>query len=374
VPGKMISGMASAYIWAKAQRATETTRVSTAIYLDHAATTPMRPEAVVAMQAAAADWANPSSVHMAGRRARGLLERSRETVARHLKCDPQAIVFTSGGTEALAMVAREATAVSAVEHDAVRRVSRGAVLPVDADGVVGVGGVEGRVAVMHANNETGVVQPLADICAAVHATGGTVVCDAVQTAGKLDLPPADFIAVSAHKLGGPPGVGALIARCADGLERLGGQERGLRAGTENLPGIAAFAAALEAGADRGWLSDAGRWRDALDAHVLAACPEAEIFGAVAARLTLISCIRMPGVSASTQLMALDLAGFQVSSGAACSSGKVGPSHVLAAMGVPPTAAGETIRVSLGWTTTEAEVAAFAEAWVALWRRLGRAAA
>jgi cysteine desulfurase len=370
----MISGMASAYIWREAQRATETTRVSRAIYLDHAATTPMRPEAVAAMQAAAADWANPSSVHMAGRRARGLLERSREIVAQHLKCDPQAIVFTSGGTEALAMVAREATAISAVEHDAVRRVSGAAVLPVNVDGVVAVGGSEGRVAVMHANNETGVVQPLGDICAAVHAAGGTVVCDAVQTAGKLDLPPADFIAVSAHKLGGPPGIGALIARGADGLERLGGQERGLRAGTENLPGIAAFAAALEAGGDRGWLADAARWRDALEARILAACPDAEIFGVGAARLPTISCIRMPGVAASTQLMALDIAGYQVSSGAACSSGKVGPSHVLAAMGVGPVAAGETIRVSLGWTTTEAEVAAFADAWVALWRRLGRAAA
>lgn len=333
----------------------------------------MRPEAVAAMRAAAAEWANPSSVHAAGRRAKGLLERSRDTVARYLKCDPQAIVFTSGGTEALAMVARDATAVSAVEHDAVRRVSGGAVLPVDANGIIRVGDVGGRVAVMHANNETGVVQPMAEVCAAVHAAGGTVICDAVQTAGKLDLPPADFLAVSAHKLGGPPGVGALIARCADGIERLGGQERGLRAGTENLPGIAAFAAALEAGADRGWLADAGRWRDMLEARILAACPEAAVFGAGVERLPTISCIRMPGVAASTQLMALDLEGFQVSSGAACSSGKVGPSHVLAAMGVGPVAAGETIRVSLGWTTTEAEVAAFADAWVALWRRLGGAA-
>jgi cysteine desulfurase len=357
-------------------------------YLDYNATAPLEPAAVEAMAAAARDWANPSSVHGAGRWAKGRLEAARESIAHHLRCQPQAIVFTSGGTEALGLALRGTAAasrlVSAIEHDAVRQQASAAVVaPVDADGLVDLPALArllaaapkpALVAVMHVNNETGVIQPIEAVIALVHEHGARLLCDAIQSAGKLDLPAADFLAVSAHKLGGPPGVGALVVRCADDLEavqRGGGQERGLRAGTENLPGIAGFAAALEARTDRGWLDRATALRDRLEARLGDA---AVIFGARAPRLGTTSCIRMPGVAASTQLIALDLAGFQVSSGAACSSGKVRTSHVLAAMGVPAAAAGEAIRVSLGWQSSETEVDGFAAAWIELARRQAAKAA
>lgn len=351
--------------------------VTARVYLDWNATAPMAAAAVDAMADAARGWANPASVHGEGRRARGVLERCRADVARGLGCLADQLVFTSGGTEALGLALKGVGGrlfVSAVEHDAVRRQADGAdAIPVDGDGVIDLDALArmladgpALVALMHANNETGVIQPVAEALALVRAAGGRMLVDAVQTAGKIDLPAADFVAVSAHKLGGPPGVGALIVRCADGLQavqRGGGQERGLRAGTENLPGIAGFAAALADRADRGWLAAAGRLRDRLEARLTAA--GGQVLGAGATRLVTTSCVRLPGVPASTQLMQLDLAGFAISSGAACSSGKVGVSHVLTAMGLGPAAAGEAIRVSLGWTTTEAEIDAFADAWTAL---------
>ncbi|MDO9489448.1 MAG: cysteine desulfurase family protein [Sphingomonadaceae bacterium] len=357
-------------------------------YLDYNATAPVEPAAIEAMAAAARDWGNPSSVHAAGRRAKARLEAARETIARHLSCLPQAIVFTSGGTEALGLALRGVKAgsrlISAVEHDAVRLQADAAIVaPVDANGLIDLAALASLlvdapkpalVAVMHVNNETGVVQPIDAVIALVREQGGRLLCDAIQSAGKLPLPAADFVAVSAHKLGGPPGVGALILRCAEDIEavqRGGGQERGLRAGTENLPGIAGFAAALAARADRGWLDRAAALRDRLEARLGAA---AEVFGARAPRIGTTSCLRMPGVPASTQLMALDLAGFEVSSGAACSSGKVKTSHVLTAMGVPAVAAGEAIRVSLGWNSSEAEIDGFADAWLTLARRQAAKAA
>lgn len=359
-------------------------------YLDYNATAPIEPGAVDAMAVAAREWANPSSVHAAGRRAKGRLEAARESIAHHLSCSPQAIVFTSGGTEALGLALRgtraEAVIVSAVEHDAVRLQAEGAsVAPVDANGVIDLAQFDALlrsvstpalVSVMHVNNETGVIQPIDDVMRIARAHGARILVDAVQSAGKLPLPAADFVAVSAHKLGGPPGVGALIVRCADDLDavqRGGGQERGLRAGTENLPGIAGFAAALAARQDRHWLERATALRHRLEACLRSAFP-VEIFGAEAPRLGTTSCLRMVGVPAATQLIALDLAGYQVSSGAACSSGKVKTSHVLAAMGVAAAAAGEAIRVSLGWNSSEAEVDGFAEAWLTLARRQAAKAA
>lgn len=357
-------------------------------YLDYNATAPIEPAAVEAMAETARDWANPSSVHGAGRRAKGRLEAARERIAQYLSCQAEAIVFTSGGTEALGLALRgtraETTMVSAVEHDAVRLQAEGAlVAPVDAIGVIDLAKLDdllatamkpALVAVMHVNNETGVIQPIEEVMRIARDHGARLLVDAVQSAGKLPLPAADFVAVSAHKLGGPPGVGALIVRCADDLDavqRGGGQERGLRAGTENIPGIAGFAAALEARADHAWLRRATDLRDRLEARLGGA---AEIFGAGAARLGTTTCLRMPGVPASTQLIALDLAGYQVSSGAACSSGKVKTSHVLTAMGVPADAAGEAIRVSLGWGSTDAEIDGFAEAWLTLARRQAAKAA
>ena len=355
------------------------------VYLDYAATAPVDRSAIGAMAAAAAGWANPSSVHGAGRAAKQLLETAREDVAAALGAAPGSVIFTGGGTDAIGLALRgsgcASVLVSAVEHDAVRTQAEGSVVvPVDPNGVIDLAALERRVAaaprpalvaVMQANNETGVVQPIAAVAALVAAAGGRLLVDAVQGAGKQPLPPGDFVAVSAHKLGGPPGVGALIvpdhARLA---ARRGGQERGFRPGTENLPGIAGFAAALTArAADLDWVGRATALRDRLEA----ALPDAQVIGAGAPRLGTIACLRMAGVAASTQVMAFDIAGFAVSAGAACSSGKVGPSHVLAAMGLGA-AAGEAVRVSLGWRTTAAEVDAFAAAWRVLAARLGKRAA
>lgn len=354
-------------------RASQGSMLKNRIYLDWNATAPMTDTAIRAMESAARAWANPSSVHGDGRRARACLEDCRERIAAALGALPAQVVFTSGGTEALALALQGVRAarfiVSATEHAAVLAAAPGAdVIPVDGCGIVDLAALDAMlaegalVAVQHANNETGVIQPIDDILALTRGKGARLVMDAVQTAGKLALPAADFVAVSAHKFGGPPGVGALVVRRADDLvavQKGGGQEKGLRGGTENLPGIAGFAAALEArAADTGWLARAGCLRDRLEARL-----KTEVYGAAAARLPTTSMIRMPGVPAATQMIRFDMAGFSVSSGSACSSGKVGKSHVLAAMRVD--GADEAIRVSLGWTTTEAEVDAFCDTWEAL---------
>jgi cysteine desulfurase len=341
------------------------------IYLDWNATAPMAVPAAEAMAEAGRAWANPSSVHAEGRRAKALLEDCRERIAVALGAFPQQIVFTSGGTEALALALNGAKAsrrlVLATEHAAVLAAAPDAVIvPVDANGLARLPALTDGdlLAVSHANNETGVIQPLAQIVETAHAAGARVVCDAVQTAGKLPLPPAEFVAVSAHKLGGPPGVGALIVRCADdfaAIQKGGGQERGLRGGTENLVGIAGFAAALEARrADTDWPARAGTLRDRMETRLTAL--GAEVVAASAPRLPTTSMIRLAGIPAATQLIRFDMAGIAVSSGSACSSGKVGASHVLAAMGI---GSADVIRVSLGWTTTEADIDAFCAAWETL---------
>jgi cysteine desulfurase len=229
---------------------------------------------------------------------------------------------------------------------------------------------------MLANNETGVIQPVAEIARLARHHGARVHCDAVQAAGKLPIDMAalgvDLLTLSAHKLGGPPGVGALVLR--DGVAppaRLqgGGQERRLRPGTENLPGIVGFALAAElALADQDFAARVSRLRDRLEAGILAQAPAAPIYGRAAARLPNTSCIGMPGVSNQTQLIAFDLAGIAVSTGSACSSGKVGPSHVLAAMGVSPAAAASAIRISLGWASTAEDVERLLAAWADLHAR------
>jgi len=360
--------------------------LSSQIYLDYAATAPIDPAAVDAVADAARAWANPSSVHADGRLARARLETARAEVARTLgtQCD---LLFTSGGSEALHIALARARAasciVSAVEHRAVLSAVPGArTVRVDARGTIDLAALEQAVAhapeptlitVMHANNETGVVQPTAEIARIARGARALLLVDAVQSAGKLPLPDADFVAVSAHKLGGPPGVGALVVRdlallAADG----GGQERGYRAGTENLPAIAGFAAALGArAADSGWTDRVALLRTRLETRLRAA--EGVVAGDGAERLPNIICTQMPGVEAIRQLMLFDLEGFAVSAGAACSSGTVKASHVLTAMGWGAAAA-EAIRVSLGWRTTEAEVEAFAAAWERIAARLGRKAA
>jgi cysteine desulfurase len=359
-------------------------------YLDWNATAPLRPEAAAAMAASLARSGNPSSVHRWGRAARQTVEHARSAVAALLDAPPEGVVFVSGGTEAnhLALLGtgRERILISAVEHDSVRRaVPKAEQIPVDRDGIVMLDALDdllaadprpALVSVMLANNETGVVQPVRAIAALAHARGALFHCDAVQAAGKIaldfDAIGADLVALSAHKLGGPPGVGALIAR--DGLWlapllRGGGQEGGRRAGTENLAGIAGFAAAATAAAAEITVYDRVRMlRDALERGVAEVTSEAVALGAAAPRLPNTAAIALPGVAAETQVIALDLDGVMVSAGAACSSGKVGPSHVLEAMGVEPELAASTIRVSLGWSSSEADIDHFLEAWTALYRR------
>lgn len=359
------------------------------IYLDHAATTPVSAAARAAVLAALELGGNPSSVHGGGRAANALLEGARDAVAGFAGVAAETIVFTSGGTEAIALAANGARLpgaerprflASATEHSAVLQAREDVqLLPVDGRGLIDLDALAARlatgpalVAVQAANNETGVIQPLADVAALVRAAGSLLLVDAVQAAGKRALPPiaadADFIALSAHKLGGPPGVGALIVQDPDSLiavQRGGGQERGHRGGTPNVPGIAGFAAAVAQVHD--WAAVTAR-RERLEAQLKAA--GAIIHGESAPRLPGISSIGLPGVAASTQVMMLDLEGFMVSAGAACSSGKVKSSHVLAAMGLGP-AAGEAIRVSLSPATTDGEIDAFVAAWLAMAARLSR---
>jgi len=341
------------------------------------------------MTAALEHCGNPSSVHRWGRAARATVERARIAVAALVGAPAEAVVFVSGGTEAnhLAILGagRQRVLVSAVEHGSVLQAAPTAEhIPVDRDGVVrldllnlmlGKAPSSALVSVMIANNETGVIQPVAEVAAIAHAHGALFHCDAVQAAGKIPLDAsvigADLVTLSAHKIGGPPGAGALLM--PGGLDltpllRGGGQERGRRAGTENLLGIVGFAAAATAAAEIAVYDCVRTLRDALEAEVIAAAPEAVVIGNAAPRLPNTTAIAMPGTAAETQIIALDLDGVMVSAGAACSSGKVGPSHVLKAMGVAPDIAATTIRVSLGWGTTESDVSRFLQSWTALYRR------
>ncbi len=359
------------------------------IYLDANATEPLRPAARVAVMAALETVGNPSSVHGAGRAARRVLENAREVIAARFGAGAGAVVFTSGGTEAdalavhaLANRAGLRVIMGATEHDAIRAAAPGAaVLPVDADGVADLdaldallaAGGKALVCLMLANNETGVIQPVAEAAAICRRHGALLHVDAVQAAGRIgvDLAAlgADSLAVSSHKLGGPQGAGALLLAPAFAaiapLIAGGGQERGRRGGTPALPAIAGFAAAA-ATTDPANSAGMARLRDALEAAAIAA--GAMPVGAGVARLANTTCLALPGVRADAQVIALDLAGFAVSAGAACSSGKVAASHVLAAMGLRALA-GQAIRVSLPWNASEADVLAFGPAYAAMAARL-----
>lgn len=356
-------------------------------YLDWAATAPLHPAASRAMAAAAqrlesGEWANPSSVHAPGRAARSALNGARTVVAQFLQVPVDAIIFTSGGTEALALAGLRQLPclVGATEHAAVREAAPDAPrVPVDEEGRIDRAALDALlaasgpmlVAIQQANNETGVVQDIAAVAEVVHAHGGRLLVDAVQSAGKLAVPPgADLLAVSAHKLGGPAGIGALVVRCRTGLDavqRGGGQEGGLRGGTENLLGILGFAAAVAA-FDADFPARAARLQAQLETAATAA--GARVNGTGATRLPTISSLHLPGLPAATQLMALDMAGVSVSQGAACSSGTLKPSETLQAMGLTA-AAGESLRVSTGWTTTGADIDRFLAAWLPLAARAQR---
>jgi cysteine desulfurase len=368
-------------------------------YLDWNATAPLRPEARAAVVAALDELGNPSSVHREGRAARGLVERARQQVAALVGAAPRDVVFTSGATEAnmLALTsAYEPSAgypgrcgrlvVSAIEHPSVRsggRFPSGMVeeIGVTANGIIDLSTLSRRLAalaetpplvsVMAANNETGVIQPIPEIAAMVHDAGGLLHVDAVQVAGRIraDINEmgADLLSISAHKLGGTMGIGALVRRAGapaiiEPLIKGGGQERGARAGTENVAGIAGFgAAAAAAGAA---MADDGPRMRALRDRLEAGLERGPvvIFGQGAERLPNTTLFAAPGLKAEIALIKLDLAGFAVSSGSACSSGKVAASHVLAAMGAAPELASGAIRVSIGATTTENEIDSFIEAW------------
>ena len=374
-----------------------------AIYMDYNATAPLRPAVGDAMNEALELTGNPSSVHRFGRLARRVIEEARRRVASLVGAEANEVIFTSGGTEAnnLALGSFDGAGivVSAAEHDSVLGAAPGATIaPVDGQGVLDLEALErllqenppqenlnsppGLVSVMLANNETGVIGPVAAAAEIAHAHGALLHCDAVQAAGRIAIDmaslDADLLTLSAHKMGGPQGAGALVARggvTVVARQRGGGQERGFRAGTENVAAIAGFGAACDLARDD--IADQSRlagWRDDLEERIVACAPNAKVFGAGAGRVGNTSCFTMPGVASETQVMALDLAGIAVSAGAACSSGKVGVSHVLKAMGAAEVEASSAIRVSLGWQSHAGDIDQLIEAWRALYVRAGAAAA
>jgi cysteine desulfurase len=339
------------------------------LYLDHAATTPMVPAARVAMIDAVQHWANPSSPHTDGRAARAMLEDARERVKVALGWDHE-LIFTSGASEAIAMAMPMNTiiATSPVEHDAVLAVTRNASrFAINEHGVVTpAAGLAQFWAIQSVNNETGVIQPIDQFAAFARQEQKRLFADCSQSAGKLALPDADLIAISGHKLGGPPGIGALLVRDLAYLTPTGGQEQGYRRGTENLPAVMALAAALEAGFF--WLASAAVLRQRLDIEILAA--GGQIVAESAARLATIASYRMPGVSASSQLINFDMAGISVSAGSACSSGTLKTSHVLAAMGWDTISASEVVRVSFGPETCADDIHRFMASWRQIAQRNG----
>lgn len=354
------------------------------IYLDNNATTPLRPEAKEAMLRAMDVPGNPSSVHGFGQAQRRIVEDAREQVAKMVGVKPANVIFTSGGSEAnntiLNGIAADQILTSSVEHTSVLdAVPNATILPVDKNGTIQLDALRAAlseqtgsalVSVMVANNETGVIQPIETVSHVAQEFGAKLHVDAIQAAGKIDLAPAaavaDAMTLSAHKLGGPQGVGAIIVRDGVPFEPLvkgGGQERRRRAGTENVIGIAGFGVAAEAAMREFDAFQA--LADIRDGIETALAGDAVIYGQDAPRLANTSCIGMDGVSAETQVMAFDLAGIAISAGSACSSGKVEPSHVLCAMGLPDEKAGQTIRMSLGWASDPSDAGAFIDAWRAL---------
>ena len=363
------------------------------VYLDYNASGLVRPEVQAVIALALADNGNPSAVHAAGRRARARIETARAQVADLVGADPTAVVFSSGGTESNAQAILSALAagcerliVGATEHPCVAEAANVSgkpveTLPVDANGVVDLGWLAealrrpGRavVAIHHANNESGVIQPIAEAAALVRAAGGWLHVDAIQSAGKIPVDmrtlDADTLTLSAHKLGGPQGVGALIAK--DGVPIIrtvhgAGQERGLRAGTENVPGIAGFGVAADCAArDLPSAMAHKAWRDAAEEEVAAA--GATIIGGAVKRLPNTLFMAVEGWDSPQQLITLDLMGVMVSAGSACSSGKTKPSKAISAMGLNHLATGG-VRVSGGWDTVESDWSRFADAWVGAWEK------
>ncbi len=370
------------------------------VYLDHNASSPLRPEARAAMLAAMDVCGNPSSIHAEGRAARAIVEGAREMVAAHFGVRAAQVVFTSGATEAANWVLSPDQSpkhvsrlfFGATEHACVvsghRFQDSSRTVRVDSRGVADVdhlselmaevGEAPAMVSFQAASNETGVIQPLSAIGEICRSHNAVFVCDAVQAVGRMtgnDVDTADILFISAHKFGGPKGIGAVIFRNAAHATRPllggGGQERGFRAGTENVVAVAGLAVALEAasgnvGTFAPWASEA---RKKLEVGLRSIRPDVVIFGEDTPRIPNTTCFAAPGIPAEIALMALDIEGVAVSSGSACSSGKVAPSHVLAAMGVAPDLAKCAIRVCTGWTNTDADIERFLQVWEKIYTRL-----
>ena len=344
------------------------------LYLDHAATTPVLPAARAAVADALEHWANPSSPHGEGRAARAALDQARRTIADALGW-PHDVILTSGASEAIALAATHALvagrAVGATEHDAVPAVmGRPKTVTVDADGRVDTDSLDAvlagdptLVAIQHVNNETGAIQPIPDIYERTQAAGALLLADCAQSAGKLPLPDADFIAVSGHKFGAPPGVGALLVKDLSKLRARGGQERGYRRGTENLPAAAGMAAALGSSEFATVLPRMRDLRRSLEDSLVA--EGATVIAAETERSPFIGAYAMSGVASASQLVQFDLAGIAISAGSACSSGSMKASRVLQAMNIAPEIAACVIRVSFGPDTIENDIVRF----IAEWRRI-----
>jgi len=357
------------------------------IYLDYNASAPLLPAARAAV-VAGLDLLNASSVHGAGRVARQGITNARNILANYLGIKPAQIIFTSGATESIATALRGTVRknfiIGATEHEAVRANAEGAkIIPVGKNGMIDLSALEkllsetenAVVALQYVNNETGTVQPVADAIALAHKHDALILIDAVQALGKLDLTPiknADMIVFSAHKIGGPKGAGALILREGLSIQPLilgGGQEERRRAGTENVAAIMGFGAAIQnISAQLEKQTELAEWRDAMEKEIATALPQVKIFNS-APRAANTSMIALPGVTAATQLMNLDLAGVAVSSGSACSSGKVGPSHTLINMGEDKNIASCAIRISGGWNSNEKDFQEFARIYIDMAKRL-----
>ena len=356
--------------------------MSDRLYLDHAATTPILPHAREAIAGGLAAWANPSSPHAEGRAARALLEEARSAIAAMLGWRHD-VIFTSGASEAIEIAAHRARiagrAHGATEHAIVpHAMGPGSkVIAVTGDGLIDEAALDAvlaegpaLVAIQQVNNETGIIQPLDELGERVRAAGSLLLSDCAQSAGKLPLPDADFIAACAHKLGGPPGIGVLLVKDLGTLEPVGGQEKGYRRGTQDAPAALGFAAALAARPyDMERLASARRRLEdgVKDSGGI-------VIGEDSPRIPTIGAVAMPGANSASLLVQMDLAGIAVSAGSACSSGKMKASEVLAAMEVPPDVAGSFIRVSFGPSTSEADVDRFLAEWCRIGNRAKAAAA
>lgn len=365
------------------------------IYLDYNATSPLLPQVRERMEAVAALPLNPSSVHSYGRMAKKLLEDSRKILADYLSVWPDEVLFTASATEAnntaLQAFPQLTLAVAATEHSSILSAAKerpdSIILPVDENGLLKLDALESTlqqyganllVSVMLANNETGVIQPIAEIAKRVKAAGALMHCDAVQGFGKLPLDfnllGVDMLTLAAHKVGGPVGVGVLVIRSGLTIHPLligGGQEKRRRAGTENIPAIVGMAKLVS---NLPSLHPLQEWRHKIETQIFSFSSETKIFGAAVDRIPNTICLTMPHISSETQLMNFDLAGICVSAGSACSSGRIESSHVLKAMGVSEAEASTAIRISMGWGTTETEINQFIEEWRKLWEKLRHKAA